>query len=183
MKYNSELEPLKISEYGRNIQKMVDYAKTIKDKEERTQFAHKIVKTMASIVGNGKYNNQKYWDHLYILSDGELDIDWPVEVNIKYLHFVPERISYKEEYNSKFRYYGRIIEEMINKAIEMPDGDEKNELLRHLIMTMKKLYMYWNNRMVTDDIIKNHINTLSQGKLKIPEKIFDTTNVNIIKAS
>jgi hypothetical protein len=99
------------------------------------------------------------------------------------LHFVPERISYKEEYNSKFRYYGRIIEEMINKAIEMTDGDEKNELLRHLIMTMKKLYMYWNNRMVTDDIIKNHINTLSQGKLKIPEKIFDTTNVNIIKSS
>ena len=84
-------------------------------------------------------------DSLYILSDGELDIDWPVEVNIKYLHFVPERISYKEEYNSKFRYYGRIIEEMINKAIEMPDGDEKNELLRPVSYThlLALIYIYY----------------------------------------
>ena len=54
MKYNSELEPLKLPEYGRNVQNMVNYAKTIKDKEERTQFAHKIIKTMAAVVGNGK---------------------------------------------------------------------------------------------------------------------------------
>ncbi len=181
MKYNSELEPLKIPEYGRNVQNMVNYAKTIKDKEERTQFAHKIIKTMAAVVGNGKYESSKYWDHLYILADGNLDIDWPVKINIKYLHFVPERIPYRGEYNSKFRFYGRIIEDMTKKAIEMPEGDEKNELLKHLIMTMKKLYIYWNNQMVNDDIIKNHLNMLSNGLLNVSENVFDSTHVNIKK--
>jgi hypothetical protein len=179
MKYNSELEPLKIPEYGRNVQKMVNYAKTINDKEERTQFAHKIIKTMATVVGNGKYDSSKYWDHLYILADGDLDIDWPVKINIKYLQFVPDRIPYRGEYNSKFRFYGRIIEDMIKKAIEMPEGEEKNELLRHLIMTMKKLYVYWNNQMVSDDIIKHHINILSNGLLSIPDIVFESTHVAI----
>lgn len=47
MKYNTQEKRLALPEYGRNIQNMVDYCVTIKDREERKRCANAIINVMA----------------------------------------------------------------------------------------------------------------------------------------
>ena len=147
-------------EYGRNIQQMIEHAMTIEDREERTR----CVKTVINIMGNmfpylRDVNDFKHklWDHVAIMSDFKLDIDYPFEiVRPENLYTYPEKIPYK---NSRIRYmhYGRTIEEMIEKVSDYPEGEEKKELIRLIANQMKKCFLTWNkelvdNRKILDDL-------------------------------
>lgn len=162
-------------EYGRNIQQMVTYALTIEDREERTR----CVKTIINIMGNlfpylRDVNDFKHklWDHVAIMSDFKLDIDFPYEIlQEENLYTRPEPIPYK---NSRIRYqhYGRTLEEMIEKVAEYTDGEEKNELIRLVANQMKKCFLTWNKEVVDDRKIFDDLRLLSKGKLDIAEDFF-----------
>lgn len=175
MEYTTLQGKLIMPEYGRNIQQMVSYALTIEDREERTR----CVKTIINIMGNlfpylRDVNDFKHklWDHVAIMSDFKLDIDFPYEIlQEENLYTRPEPIPYK---NSRIRYqhYGRTLEEMIEKVAQYPEGEEKNELIRLIANQMKKCFLTWNKEVVDDRKIFDDLRELSKGKLDISEDFF-----------
>lgn len=183
MEYPTLQGKLSMPEYGRNIQQMVAHALTIEDREERTR----CVKTIINIMGNmfpylRDVNDFKHklWDHVAIMSDFKLDIDYPYEIlQEENLYTRPDVIPYK---NSRIRYmhYGRTLEEMIDKAGDYPEGEEKNELIRLIANQMKKCFLTWNKELVDDKKIFDDLCELSKGKINVsPDflKLVETQHV------
>ena len=172
LEYNSSRNKLVISEYGRHIQKLVEYAITINDKHERQKMANGIIDIMGQLnpqlrdVADFKH---KLWDHLFVISNFELDVDSPYEKPIlEKLFEKPEPLAYP---NSKIKYnhYGKVIELMIDEAIKMEDKELKNKLAIAIANQMKKSYVNWNLDTVEDEIILNQFAKLSKNKLSVPE--------------
>lgn len=175
MEYTTLQGKLIMPEYGRNIQQMIDHALTIEDREERTRCVHAIVNIMGNLFPYLRDVNDfkhKLWDHVAIMSNFKLDIDYPYEiVKRENLNVRPEMIPYK---NSKIRYmhYGRTLEDMIEKVADFPDGEERRELIRLIANQMKKCFLTWNKEVVDDKKIYDDLRELSKGKLDISEDFF-----------
>jgi len=174
MEYNTTREILPITEYGRNIKKMIDYTITIEDREKRSKLAKAIVSVMSQLNPQMRDNNEfkhKLWDHLFILSEFKLDIDAPYPVpSTIYIDHKPEKISYPT-YNIAFKHYGNNIERIIKKAIEMEEGPQKEALIKTIANHLKKSYLNWNRDSVTDEVIAAHLELLSEGKLKLGQDV------------
>ncbi len=172
MEYNTTRNELKISEYGRNIQKMIEYILTLEKKEQRTRLATFIVEVMAQMHPQVKETadyKQKLWDHLHMISDFQLDVDCPYPVPTKKsLEEKPQKVPY-QDHNIRFRQYGRNLELVINKAMQLEDGAEKNAFIVAIANHLKKSYLNWNRDSVNDELIIQHLEILSDGKLKMPE--------------
>lgn len=171
MDYNTQREQLKLPDYGRNIQKMVNYCATIRDRKKRTQVAHAIVEIMGNMnphlrdVPDFKH---KLWDHLAIMSQFSLDIDWPYKlVNKQVLYAKPENIPYSTE-RIKFKHYGKHLQAFINEIIKIEDPKEKRALLEIVANHMKLLFVTWKGEQVPDHIILSEIDVLANGKIDIP---------------
>ena len=168
LRYNTQMKPLRLPEYGRNIQKMVDFCLTIEDRQERTDCAFAIVKSMANLFpelkSNGQYSH-KLWDHLAIMSDFRLDIDYPVEVvQQENLTSRPAPIPYKDN-ELRRRHYGRTILSMIDVAAGMEEGPERDALITLVANQMKKLLIESNRDGVDDRRVFNDLRELSQGRI------------------
>jgi len=174
MEYNTTREFLPITEYGRNIKKMIDYTLTIEDREKRTRMAKVIINVMSQLNPQMRDNNEfkhKLWDHLFILSNLKLDVDAPFPMpNTISIDHKPEKIAYPT-YNIAFKHYGNNIERIIKKAIEMEDGQPKDTLIKTIANHLKKSYLNWNRESVTDEVIAAHLELLSGGKLKLGEEV------------
>lgn len=174
--YNTQLRPLALPEYGRNIQSMVDHCLTLPDREERTRCAYSILAAMARLFPELKSAEDGYshklWDHLMIMSDFKLDIDFPCEViSQENLHTQPEKVEYDNS-QFRFRHYGRNIEMMINSAAQMESGEERDELVRLLANQMKKLMMGFNKEGVDDAKVFADLAVMSHGAIRInPEEM------------
>ncbi len=173
MKYNTQEKALPMPEYGRAVQKMVDHAITIEDRAERQRCANTIIAVMGNMfpqLRDVAEFNHKLWDHLAVMADFKLDIDYPYELaDPSTLHPTPERIPYPKG-NIRYRHYGHCIEEMMQKACEMPDGEERNELLRLIAAQMKKEYILWNKDNVEDSKIIEDIREYSNGQICLSEE-------------
>ena len=171
MSYNSSRSDLAIPEYGRNVQMMIDYAKGIAEREERNKIASAIISVMGQLfpyLRDIEDYNHKLWDHLHIMANYELDVDSPYPMPSKEaLNEKPPRVAYPQ---SKVRYghYGKILEGMIKKASAYEEGEEKNTLALIIANLMKKHYLTWNRNSVSDDLIKDQLSQLSDGKINLP---------------
>lgn len=175
MEYNTQQRKLPLPEYGRSVQNMVDHALTIEDREERQRCANTIIKIMGGMfpyLRDESDNNQKLWDHLAIMSDFKLDIDYPVEVVKKEsLEVKPERIAYPK-HTYRFRHYGQFIQNLVKKAVEFEDGEEKSQLINLIANQMRKDFQNWNKDQIDAQKIVDDLLTLSDGALKVkPEDI------------
>ncbi len=166
--YNTNRKKLNLPEYGRNIQKMVDHVAEIEDRDERNKAAHAIINIMGNLnphlrdVGDFKH---KLWDHLAIISDFRIDIDAPYELPTKEkLEEKPNQIGYNQS-DFKYKHYGKSLRMMIDKAVEMEEGEEKSYLIRLLANHMKKSYLTWNREAVDDKQILLDMKELSNGKI------------------
>lgn len=166
LRYNTQLKPLVLPEYGRNIQSMVDHCLTIEDRDERTRCAYAIVASMANLFPELKNNegyDHKLWDHLAIMADFKLDVDFPCEViRQDNLHTKPSSVEYKTT-ELRRRHYGRVIESMIQKATELPDGDDRNELIRLIANQMKKQLLVSNKDSASDQRVCRDLMEISNG--------------------
>ena len=172
LRYNTQLKPLALPEYGRNIQSMVDHCLSIEDREQRTQCAYTIIESMANLfpdLKNGGEYDHKLWDHLAIMSDFQLDIDSPCEV-IKpdNLHTKPERVEYQLD-GVRRRHYGKTIEAMIMSAADMEAGDEKDELIKLIAAQMKKTLLAVNSDGVEDSRVFRDLMEISGGRIRVDE--------------
>ncbi|MFO7655746.1 MAG: DUF4290 domain-containing protein [Bacteroidales bacterium] len=172
--YNSQRNRLILPEYGRNIQRMVEHILTVEDKEERNRLAKAIITIMGSMnphlrdISDFKH---KLWDHLAIMSSFKIDIDAPYEM------VTPKIFSEKPKYldckghTIKYKHYGKLIEQMIEVAVKLPEGKEREELTRLIANHMKKSYLTWNKDVVDDAVIFKDLAILSGGMLHIDENI------------
>jgi hypothetical protein len=174
MEYNSQRSKMNISEYGRNIQKMIEQIMTIESREKRNQLARATIQVMGQLNPHLRDINDfkhKLWDHLFIMSNFELDVDSPYPIPSKeILNRKPERLTYASNH-IKYRHYGRHIEQMIDKACEFEEGAEKQALIKMIANHLKKSYLTWNRDSVTDEEIATHLKVLSGGRLTLDESI------------
>ncbi|MEI8086641.1 MAG: DUF4290 domain-containing protein [Paludibacter sp.] len=175
MEYTTLQGKLIMPEYGRNIQQLVAFAQTIEDREERTRCVQTIINIMGNLFPYLRDVNDfkhKLWDHVAIMSDFKLDIDYPYEIlQEENLYSRPESIPYKKS-RIRYQHYGRTLEEMIEKVAGYENGDEKNELILLIANQMKKCFLTWNKEVVDNRKIFDDLRELSKGKLDIQEDFF-----------
>ena len=161
-----------IPEYGRNVQKMVNFALTIEDKEERNKVAQAIIKVMGQLnphLRDVEDFTHKLWAHLFIMSDFKLDVDSPYpKPTPETFVSKPEILGYPQS-KIKYGHYGKIIPEMIQKCVAYEEGEEKEALIKIIANMMKKSYLQWNRDTVNDELIAAQLKELSGGKLELKD--------------
>lgn len=180
----SQRTDLILPEYGRNIQQMVKHAVAIEDRAERTRCAKTIIDIMGNMfpylrdVEGFKY---KLWDHLAIMSEFKLDIDYPFEVvKPTTLQQKPEKIPYNTQ-RIRYMHYGRLLQTLIEKTVSYPEGERRQELIDLMANHMKKSYLTWNKEVVDDRKIFDDLRELSHGELDMnPESMTLTASRDIM---
>ena len=186
MNYNTSRPHLIIPEYGRHIQKMIDYAVGIEEESEREKVAHAIINVMGTLnphLRDVPDFAHKLWDHLFIMSDFRLKVTSPYPLPaVEELIEKPKHMPYPQN-DIRFKHYGKGVEKLISAAIEMEEGDEKTALTESIANLMKKFYLSWNRDSVDDKVILNDLNRLSKSKLTLPEGTeLESTQIIIQKA-
>ena len=170
--YNTERVKLYIPVYGRNVQKMVDFLKTIEDREKRNEQAKAVIKVMEILnpaVHLQDNYEQKLWDHLFIISGFDLDVDSPYPMPApESLHESPLPVPIQKK-PVKVNHYGRNVESLIDLIAGQDEGEVKDAMLCSLALCMKQQYLTWNKDTVTDEMIFADIERLSDGRIKVPE--------------
>ena len=183
LEYNTVREDLIIPEYGRHIQKMINYASTRETKEERNKLANAIISVMGNLqphLRDVADFQHKLWDQLFIMSDFKLDADSPFEKPSKeILNAKPEPLSYPQNF-PKYRFYGNNIKIMIDEAVKWDSGEMKDALVLTIANHMKKCFLNWNKDSVKDQVIFDHLYELSDTKIDIrdsKEELLDSASL------
>jgi len=173
MEYNTQQPDMVITEYGRNVQRMIEYCLSLTDREERSRCARSIVRVMAILNPQLKEYadyEHKLWDHLFIISDYELDVDAPFPKPEKaLLDSKPDKVPYPQK-DIQFKHYGKILEDLIKKAMNEKDDKSREIFTDQIAQLMKKHYLNWNRDSVNDQLIVEQLENLSGGKLKVSEQ-------------
>lgn len=185
LEYNTERTPLIIPEYGRHIQKMIEKAIHIEDREERNNTAKGIIAVMGNLnphLRDVPDFQHKLWDQLFIMSGFQLDVDSPFErpteaVLVRH----PDRLNYPQSH-PKYRFYGNNIKKMIDVCVRWEESDLKTALKFSIANHMKKSYLNWNKETVEDEVIFQHLYELSNGQIDLKQDKEDlTTSQELIK--
>lgn len=157
-------------QYGRNIQDMVNYCLTIPDREERTVCAHSIVNAMARLLPKIREEEdykQKLWDHLAVMAGFQLDIDWPVQpATPEKFAGAPRHVGYGKNF-IRYRHYGKDIEKMIEHALTMENGPERDELVFLIANHLKKTLMASTKDIVRDERVFKELAEMSHGMIDL----------------
>ena len=174
MNYNTSRSKMIIPEYGRHIQQLIDHATELEDKEERNKMVLAIVDVMGQLnphLRDVADFTHKLWDHVQIMSDFKLDVDSPYPTpSPEQFMEKPNPMGYPEG-KIRFKHYGLGTEKLINKAVEMEDGEEKDALIESIANLMKKHYLAWGRSSVDDAQIISDIKRISRGKLEVKEDL------------
>lgn len=172
--YNTDKEPVRLPEFGRTMQSLVEYCVSIEDRDERNACAYAIVDVMANLFPELKDDNDdlsKIWDQMQIMSDFKLDVDFPCPViTAEQINPKPERIPYTSEHIA-LRHYGKYIEKMIPVIADMDDSPERDEYINMIANHMKKTMLVNNKEGVNDARVLRDLEFFSGGKISLdPEK-------------
>ncbi|MDQ0477177.1 MULTISPECIES: DUF4290 domain-containing protein [Chryseobacterium] len=186
MEYNTSKTHLQMPEYGRIIQQLVERCKEIENRDERNEMAVAIVDFMGQRnpqLRDEENYKHKLWDHLFILAKYDLDVDSPYHIlTQEEMKVKPKRMEYPK-LQGDFKFYGKSILQLIDKAIELEAGDEKDALIQVIANNMKKSYNVYNKEHVQDEVIFRHLKDLSKNRLDLTvldslekSKIYYATN-------
>ena len=183
LEYNAERPHLIIPEYGRHLQKLIEQAVELEDKDERNKAAKYIISVMGSLnphLRDVPDFQHKLWDQIFIMSDFKLDVDSPYPIpSRELLEQKPDRLEYPQNF-PKYRFYGNNIKYMIDVANNWEEGEMKGALIKVIANHMKKSYLSWNKDTVKDDVIFEHLYELSDGKINLiqsSEELVNTTDL------
>ena len=168
--YNTSRPELILKEYGRNVQKLVNYIQNMDDDEKRKQYSYTLVELMKLInpaLKDGNEFSQKLWDDLFIISDFKLEVDSPYpKPESEVLSRKPGKLEYNN-HKLKYKHYGRNIELLVDQATKIEDPKEQKDAIIYLGRLMRSFYGIWNKEVVDESVIIGHITELSDGKLSI----------------
>lgn len=172
--YNTTRSELILAEYGRNVQNMVKYIITLPTKEERNKYAQAVIDLMGFLnphlrdVADFKH---KLWDHLYIISNYQIDVDSPYpKPTPESKEFRPEHIGYPHQ-RIKYKHYGKTVEKLIETAIQEENPERKAAMVQNIANFMKMAYVQWNKDNVADEVILKNLAELSNGQLTLEENV------------
>ena len=179
--YNTQRERLIMPEYGREIQKMVDYAVELPTKEERQQCAETIIGVMQRMFpqnGTPENHNQKLWDHLALMSDFKLDIDYPCDVSqaLK-ITDKPEPMPYPMK-DIPVCHYGYMMFEVFEKLKSMPESPERDELARITANQMKRCLYQWSHGSADDEKVISDLARFTDGVIQLDPETFVFEKMN-----
>ena len=182
--YNTQREKLVMSEYGREIQKMVDVAIGLPTKEERMRCAQDIIQQMENknpMVRASDDYEQTLWDHLYLMSRKQLDIDWPFDVsNAEKITGKPLPMEHpKKDEKSYLRHYGRLMTKVFEELKTMPEGAERDELVRQTANQMKRDLMMWGHGTADNEKVVDDLARFTDGKIQINLNSFRFDNISV----
>ncbi|MCI1778629.1 MAG: DUF4290 domain-containing protein [Bacteroidales bacterium] len=175
MDYNTQREKLKMPEYGRHIQDMIEYVMTIEDRDKRNEQIKAVINAMGVINAQQRDGNSetlhKLWDHVHIISDYKIDIESPYPA--------PERKSIEgrpapvvlDRTPIKAYYYGRNIQNMVKFIADMPDGQDKTRMIKTIATYMQQRYLIWNKELVSEGTIFKDLERLSEDRIKVPQEV------------
>src|SRR6267378_3480798 len=168
--YNTSRPGIKLKEYGRNVQKLVDYIRTLPEKEKRTELAFTLIELIKQLTPSLKdqpENPQRLWDDLFIIADFNLDVNNPFQLPEKdILSKRPMTVPYPQS-DVRFKHYGKNIERLIKEALKKEDPKDREDAVIYLGKLMKTFYGNWNKEILDDSVIIKDIQLLSQGKLSM----------------
>jgi len=175
MQYNTQREKLLMPEYGRAVQEMVNYAVTIADRQERQACAEAIVSIMANMKPEVRQQPDfihRLWDHIAFISGYQLDIDYPVEITRMDTETMkPEPLKYPI-HQIKHRQYGHTLEAFLEKLGELPEGEERDELLDEIANQMKQSLFQWNRDAMDDEKVASDIARYTKGRVHLDTENF-----------
>lgn len=181
--YNTQRKKLVLPEYGREVQSLVDSAIAMETREERQSCAETIIDIMGRMFPQNRENadyKQKLWDHLAIMSDFKLDIDWPVDISeAKSIMKKPQPIDYPKQKNP-VKHYGSMVFELFDKLKEMEPGAERDELTKLTANQMKRNLMQWSHGSSDDEKIVSDLARFTDGKIRLDLDSFKF-NINSVK--
>lgn len=173
--YNTQREKMLLTEYGREIHKMVEHAMSLPDRDERLRCAKTIVKLMATKVTQSHDSGdlqQTLWDHLYLMSHGQLDIEWPYDVSqAEKIHAKPEPLKLPQQ-QIRLRHYGRLIEELFEKLKAMPEGKERDTLAQYTANQMKRDLTQWGHGTMDDEKVLSDLANFTDGIIQLNPETF-----------
>ena len=168
--YNTQRERLVLPEYGREIQKMVDHAVQLPTKAERQRCAETIVGIMERMFAQNRENpeyKQKLWDHLALMSNFQLDIDWPFDVSeADKILSKPEPMKLPNG-NIRLRHYGHLVEELFEQLKTMPEGEERDALVKKTANQMKQSLLQWSHGSSDDEKVVSDMARFTDGKIQL----------------
>ena len=174
MEYNTARELMQIPEYGRNIQKMIEFTKTIENKDERNLAAKSIIKVMGQVnpaLKNQEGLTHKIWDHMFIISGFDFDVDSPFPKPLKEdFELGPDPIPYPDSV-PRYRHYGKVVIGMAKKVAAEENEEERIKMGVAIANVMKRAYLNWNRDSVEDRVIKKDLFDISEGKIDLPAEI------------
>ena len=168
--YNTHRDKLLMPEYGREIQKMVDYAIGLTEKSERQSCAQEIIRMMETKVPELRDNvdfEQTLWDHLYLMSHKQLDIDWPYDVTAaEKLQNKPNAIPLPQE-SMRMRHYGKLLEQLFERLKSMPEGEERDALVYYTANQMKRNLTTWGHGSMSDEKVADDLARYTDGIIQL----------------
>ncbi len=171
--YNSTRKPLIFPEYGRHVQKMVDFAVSIEDDEKRKEAVYAIINVMGRMHPNLKDVddfNHKLWDHLIIMSDYKINVDSPYGNPTPTDSIItPKSIAYRDT-DIRYKQYGRIVFKMIEEEKNCNSEEEKKALAMIVANHIKKSLYLWNSDNINDELVIEAMEKLSKGRLTLPKE-------------
>jgi hypothetical protein len=164
-----------MKEYGRHIQKMVEYLLSIENREERQKNAYAVIELMGFLnphLKNIEDFRHKLWDHLFLISDFKLDVDSPYPIPTREgLKARPERLRYPKKY-PRFNHLGKNLEQVIDKALQEENPEKKQGFANSIAYYMKLTYSNWHKELMHDDAIQNELSSITNGALEFNNKPF-----------
>ena len=182
MDYKTQRKKMIMPEYGRLVQEMVDYALTIKDRAERQCCANTIVGVMANLYPQQRDIPDfmhKLWDQLAVMSNYKLDIDYPYEITPKKDGVRPPRVAYPMQ-SIRYRHYGHLLESLLNKIKDMPEGEERNVLVKLTAGQMKRSLAAWNKDILDGEKIADDLARYTDGKIQMTPDALNSLNVSSV---
>ena len=169
MEYNTTRNHLVMREYGRHIQKMIEYVLTIEDEDRRQRNAQALIELMGFLnphLKNVEDFRHKLWDHLFLISDFRLNVKSPYPIPTREtLKARPEPLRYPKRY-PKFSHLGKNLEMVINKALNEENPEKRQGFANSIAYYMKLAYSNWHKETVHDDAIQSELTNLTKGQLE-----------------
>ena len=186
--YNTMREPIRLSQYGREIQQMVDHCVALPTKEERQRCAESIIATMKRMTPSTQSpadRLQTLWDHLALMSNFKLDIDYPVEVTTEEkLREKPNPVPYPPK-GIRVRHYGQSLFQIFEKLKTMPPGTEREALVARTANQMKRCLLMYGHGNGEAEKVADDLARFTDGviQLDIDKFTFDKIDVRSMQQS
>jgi Domain of unknown function (DUF4290) len=156
------------------VQQLVRHAQQIPDSAYRQQFCEEIIDLIQQLYPQAKNvedYRSKLWQHLFHIAKYDLDVVTPTGVvpTPETARKKPERVPYPQQ-DTRFRHYGNNLHKLILRARDMDAGPIKDGFVHTIGSYMKLAYKTWNREhYVSDEVIKNDLDILSNGRLSLDE--------------